>query len=67
VLVEAAGVVVVDWALATPAAVAMLASASTNNPTFRFNFMSAIPRSKVSELLPIFAVGPALCRNSVME
>jgi hypothetical protein len=34
------------WALAMPAAVPMLAIARTNNPTFRFNFMTAIPRSE---------------------
>jgi hypothetical protein len=49
------GVDGVDWALAMPAAAPMLAIATTNNPTFRFNFMTAIPRSKVSKLLPIFA------------
>jgi hypothetical protein len=38
--------VVVVWALATPAAVPMLAIARTNNPTFRLNFMTAFPRSE---------------------
>jgi hypothetical protein len=36
----------VDWAYAMPAVPPKLASATTNNPTFRFNFMTAIPRSK---------------------
>jgi hypothetical protein len=46
VVVVAAGAGV--WALAIPTAppTPMLAIARTNNPTFRFDFMTALPRSK---------------------